>query len=204
MQDYLWRHRIVVMLVLLLAVQVPFIVLRLAPPGGGTPHSITEVGHVVVTSGLAAYLFSKRFESWLEHRLYGGLRKQWKEVRVMYSEEMGKGVGEAYPREPTILLQAPDFHLEAPEQERRGGMPLDREGHSPRPVTAPYMHGPVSVSFNTGYVGEPTAAENTWATGKWSDLRLMQVGFPGSGHMLTVAGFPDTLITLGRGAGAGD
>ena len=204
MQDYLWRHRIVVVLVLLLAAQVPFIVLILAPLGGGTPHPITEVGHVVVTSGLAAYLFSKRFESWLEHRLYGGLRKQWKEVRVMYSDGVGKGLGKAYPREPTILLQAPVFHVEAPEQERRGGMPLDREGYSPMPVNAPYMHGPVCMSFNTGYVGEPAAGENTRATGKWSDLRLMQVGFPGSGHMLTVVGFPNTLITVARSGGPGD
>ena len=83
-------------------------------------------------------------------------------------------------------------------------MPLDREDLSPRPVTAPFMHSPVCVSFNTGYVGEPTAGENKWATGKWSDLRLMQVGFPGSGHKLTVVGFPDTLITAARAPSAGD
>ena len=111
MQDYVWRHRIVLVLVLLLAVQAPFIVLRLASADGGTPHPIAEVGHVVVTSGLAAYLFSKRFESWLEHRLYGGLRKQWKEVRVMYSDGLGKGMGEAYPGSRPFCYRPRSFTL---------------------------------------------------------------------------------------------
>ncbi len=57
------------------------------------------------------------------------------------------------------------------------------------------MHGPVCVSFNTGYVGE-SAGETTVDTGKWSELQLMKVGTPG--HRMLRAEFPGTLITLGK------
>ena len=49
--------------------------------------------------------------------------------------------------------------------------------------------------FNTGYVGQPGADVNTRATGKWSDLQLMQVG--PSRHKVTRVGFPDTLVLVG-------
>ena len=59
-------------------------------------------------------------------------------------------------------------------------------------ITARHMHGPMSVSFNTGYIGKPTAEENTSVSRKWSDLQLMQVGHPG----IVRVGLPDTLIEL--------
>lgn len=59
-------------------------------------------------------------------------------------------------------------------------------------ITARQIHGPMSVSFNTGYVGQATADENAYATGKWSELQLMQAGSP----RIVRAGFTDTLIEL--------
>lgn len=199
MKNYIWKHRIVLGLLGILLVQVPFVYFKLTATDQDALDAFVEIAHVLFTSGLAGYLFSKTFESLLEKRLYGGLRRNWKEVRVMYSDGFGKGMGEAYPREPTLLIQAQDFGNPGPESSEDtledSLFAQGRDGRS-NCITAPIIHGPVSISFNNGYVGQPAAGENSYITGKWSELQLMQVGPPG--HKFTRAGFPDTLITLRR------
>ena len=114
-------------------------------------------------------------------------------------------MGDAYPREPTLLIQAHTF--ERPGAEDTSYTPevplfaLSRNGGI-RAITAPAMHGPVCMSFNSGFVGRPADGETTWVTGTWSELQIMQVGFPEM--KLTRVGFPDTLITLGRVIDEGD
>ena len=199
MKNYVWKHRIVLVLLAILFVQVPFVMIKLTTADRDVVDAIAEAAQILFSSGLAGYLFSKTFESLLEKKLYGGFRQSWKEVRVMYSDGVFKGMGEAYPREPTLLIQPPVF------DDARSASPRDtskealfaqsRDGRK-RSITAPIMHGPMSISFNTGYVGRPGADENTWATGHWSDMQLMQVGF--SGHKITRVGFPDTLVQLAR------
>ena len=195
MKNYLWKHRIAVVLLAIILVQVPFVFLKLKISDQEPVYALVEAAHILLSSGLAGYLFSKTFESFLEKGLYGSyLRRNWKEVRVMYSDEVFKGMGDAYPREPTLLIQPPPVtRSESPRcTDANPLFALDRDGKGCG-ITALTMHGPMSVSFNTGYVGQPSADENTRATGKWSELRLMQAGFPG----YVTVGFPDTLIELG-------
>ena len=200
MKNYVWRHRIGLVLLLLLVVQGPFIALKLTAGEDDAPRPLVEVTHVLISSGLAAYLFSKRFDSGLERWLYGGLRKQWQEVRVLYSDGPGKGMGDAYPRDPTLLLQTPPFESEGPHDKGEGVLFAQDSKGGLRNITAPFVHGPVCLSFNTGFVGRPAAGESTWVTGHWSDLQLLQVG----DFRMTRVGFPDTLITLGRALDAGE
>lgn len=175
MQNYFWKHRIVLVLLVILLVQVPFVLAKLMTSDQKPVYAIIEAAQILLSSGLAGYLFSKTFESLLERRLYGGFRRDWKDVRVMYSDEAFQGMGDAYPREPTLLIRPPVF----------GSSRTDSSSH-----------GPMSVSFNTAYVGQPAAGEGTWVTGKWSELQLMRVDL--AGHTVTSVGFPDTLVTLGK------
>ncbi|MXW20138.1 MAG: hypothetical protein F4Z95_04985 [Gammaproteobacteria bacterium] len=199
MQNYIWKHRIVLGFLAILFAQVPFVMIKLTTADREVVGAVAEAAHILFSSGLAGYLFSKTFESLLEKKLYGGFRRNWKEVRVMYSDGMLKGMGEAYPREPTLLIQPPvfdDARAESPRgaiEEALFAQSQDGRKHS---ITAPIMHGPMSISFNTGYLGQPGADENTWATGHWSEMQLMQVGF--AGHKITRVGFPDTLVQLAR------
>ena len=199
MKNFIWKHRIVFGLLVILSIQVPFIVFNLAAAEHrDTIGSIVETAHILLTSGLVGYLFSKTFESFLEKSLYGGLRRNWKEVRVIYSDGLMKGMGDAYPREPTLLIQAPAFEYSGVDTGGYAAVdPLfaRRKDGSTDMITAPIMHGPMSISFNSGYVGQPDAGENTRVTGKWSELQLMRVG--PSEIKLTRVGFPDTLTTLG-------
>lgn len=114
MKNYAWKHRITLGLLVILLVQVPFVLFKLttAPADRDSIDVFVEVMHILISSGLAGYLFSKTFESFLENNLYGGfLRRNWKEVRVMYSDDVHKGMGEAYPREPTLLIQPPVLRI---------------------------------------------------------------------------------------------
>jgi len=192
MKNFLWKYRIVVGFLALLLVQVPFVVCNLTG-------AIAEAAQILISSGLAGYWFSKTFESVLENKLYGKFRRNWKEVRVMYSDFAGRGAGEYYPREPTLLIQAPIFEEFGPDaplhMDENPLRALDFDGKNHQ-ITAAKLHGPMSVSFNTGYVGEPADGENTWATGDWSELQLMKVGPPGLEQIR--AGFPDTLVMKGR------
>lgn len=201
MKNWIWKYRIALGLLVILLVQVPFVVIKLATAteDRNFVDVFVEIFHILISSGLAGYLFSKAFESFLENHLYGEFRRNWKEVRVMYSDFAGKGTGEVYPREPTLLIQAPFFEKFGPDAPWHpeenplfaGG--LDGKSYA---ITAPTLHGPLEVSFNTGYVGQPAAGQDTLVTGKWSDLQLMQVG--PSGFRVIRAGFPDTLVTTGR------
>ena len=199
MKNYVWKHRIVLGLLGILLVQVPFVILKLATADRGLVGVLVEAAQILFSSGLAGYLFSRAFESLLEKRLYGRLRQNWRDVRVMYSDGVFKGMGGAYPREPTLLIQPP-IHEDSGPQSRRNTSkdPLFAQGLDGRSysITAPIMHGHMSISFNTGYVGQSGADENTLVTGKWSDLQLMQVG--PSRYKTIKVGFPDTLILLGR------
>lgn len=47
-------------------------------------------------------------------------------------------------------------------------------------ITAPVIHGPVSISFNNGYLGPPAAGETTWVTGHWVAMQEVRVGPPDS------------------------
>ena len=196
MKDRVWKHRIVLSLSIILLVQVPFVSLRLTTLDQEPLYALVEAAHILVSSGLAGYLFSKTFDSLLEKWLYGSyLRRNWQEVRVMYSDEVFKGMGDAYPREPTLLIQPPTDTRSRSSPYRDESRIVARSVNGRNYViTAPDLHGPMSISFNTGYVGQPTDDENTVVTGKWSDLRLMQSGGPG----FVRVGFPDTLIELGR------
>ena len=88
-KDYVWKHRIVLGLLFILVVQAPFVIVKLTTADRGSLDILVEVGHLLATSGLAAYLFSRTFESRLEKGLYQGLRRNWREVRVMYSDDIG-------------------------------------------------------------------------------------------------------------------
>ena len=111
----------------------------------------------------------------------------------MYSDDALKGMGGAYPRDPTLLIQPPAFHMGTGLEDIRKDLlfaqNLEGKGCS---ITPPFLHGPMSVSFNNGHVGQPVTGEDTRITGKWSELQLMQVGPPGL--RTTKVGFPDTLV----------
>ena len=199
MKNYIWKNRIVLGLLVILLVQLPFVALKLTISDQKSVYALVEAAHILLSSGLAGYLFSKTFESFLENRLYGGFRRNWKEVRVMYSDGFYKGMGEAYPREPTLLIQPPSFDIsgsDSPRYTDKDSLVAQSLNGRSYVITAPIVHGPMSVSFNTGYVGQPVAGEDTSVTGKWSDLQLIQIG--PSGCRITRVGFPDTLITLGK------
>lgn len=199
MKDWMWKHRIALALLAILLVQVPFVFIKLTMADREFVGAIAEAAHILVSSGLAGYLFSKAFESFLEDKLYGVFRRNWKEVRVMYSEDVHKGMGDAYPREPTLLIQPSIHESFTPESDQETDRDvLFAQGQDGRhhAITAMTMHGPMSVSFNTGYVGRYSADKDTKVTGKWSELQLMQVG--SSKIKITKVGFPDTLIRLGR------
>ena len=202
MKNWVWKYRIGLALLAILLAQVPFVVFKITTSNTAERDFVfafVETAQILLSSGLAVYLFSKAFESLLENWLYGNFRRNWKEVRVMYSDGHGKGMGEEYPRDPTLLLQPPVFDDSKPESPRHTdgdslvAQSLDGKSHV---ITAPIVHGPVEVSFNTGYVGQSAVGEKTVVTGKWSGLQLMQVGF--SGRRLTRVGFPDTLVRLGE------
>ena len=199
MKNFMWKYRIVLGLLVILLVQVLFVAVKLKTPDQKSVYAFVEAAHILLTSGLAGYLFSKTFESFLEKSLYGGFRRNWKEVRVIYSDDVFKGMGEAYPREPTLLIQPPvSEHFRSDSSRYTDENPLVAQSTDGRShvITAPIIHGPMSVSFNTGYVGQPAADEDTLVTGKWSDLQLMQVG--PSGSTVNMIGFPDTLVKSGR------
>ena len=201
MKNWVWKHRIGLVLLAILLAQVPFFVFKITTANAAERDLVSaffETAQILLSSGLAAYLFSKGFESLLENWLYGNFRRNWKEVRVIYSDGFGQGTGEEYPRDPTLLLQPPVFDDSNPESPRHTdgdslvAQSLDGKNNV---ITASTVHGPVEVSFNTGYVGQSAVGENTVVTGKWSELQLMQVG--PSGHRLTRVGFPDTLVRTG-------
>ena len=117
----------------------------------------------------------------------------------MYSDGMGQGTGEEYPRDPTLLIQAPvfdDSKFGSRHILRRDVLWEPESEEDRQYVTPVQMEGPMSVSFNTGKLRHELTEEAIYVTGRWSDLQLMQVGM--AGHRVTRVGFPDTLIKVGR------
>ena len=162
--EFIWKYRILLGLSAILVIQTPLILFKLAFLDQRFLETLVEVTHVVLTSGLAVYLFSKAFESFLRARLYQGVQKDWQEVRVVYSQSSPyRGTGEVFPREPTLLIQQPI---------------LDR-------VTpfGPLGGRSMGVSFNSAYEGRTLEGETTFLNGRWSELTLLSakhgwVGFP--------------------------
>lgn len=180
----------------ILLLQVPFVFLKLTIVDPDFGNRLLETLQILVSSGLVASLFSKGFDSFLENWMYGGFRRNWKEVRVMYSDDALKGTGRGYPREPTLLIQPPVGQMgAAPELFRKDSLVARNLDGKICVITAPIVHGPMLISFNTGYVGQPVAGEGTKIEGKWSQLQLMQVG--PTEISTTQVGFPDTLYTSG-------
>lgn len=202
-KNWVWKHRISLTLSAILLLQVPLVYIRIEIAGTAQRDWViasVETGQVLVSSGLLLSLFSKKFESLLEHWLYGRFRRNWKEVRVMYSENnMGQGLGEEYPRDPTLLIQAPIFDDSKPGWPRRAPEDIllarSLDGKDSQ-ITAGTVQGPMAVSFNTGQLRKLVAGEGVYVTGKWSALQLMRVNMWGRPE--SVVGFPDTLVTVGK------
>lgn len=73
-------------------------------------------------------------------------------------------MGEAYPRKPTLLIQAP--LLEASGADSRGyrsegSLFAQSEVGSRCVIIAPVMHRSVSMSLDSGYVGQPGPDKDT-------------------------------------------
>ena len=171
--EFVWKHRVPLGLFVILALQAPLVWLKPTLDDGGTPKAFVEIAHVLVTSGLLGYLFSKRFEALLRNRLYGFVQKDWQEVSVFYSQDgRARGMGPDYPREPTLLIQRPMWSRfeKADSSVFVGGVPM-------------------GMSFNSGYEGKPVEGEETYLNGKWSELRRINARYGD-------VGFPDSLYTL--------
>lgn len=111
---------------------------------------------LVVPGAFASWLLAVVIVALVDHRRYSGLRDHWQEVRVFYAPTFGgRGLGEVYPREPTLLLHPP-----------MGWTPDSKAVH-------PVGHRPVEIWFNDSYVGEPTTPESPFLNGTWGPLGLI-------------------------------
>ena len=138
MRERIWKHRAVAGFVSILILQAPFLTLKLTIADEGIPNALVEVFHVLLTSGLAVYLFSRGFETRLQDWLYGSFRHDWKEVKVYYTDLVFRGTGDGYPREPTLLVHAPMWEMMGVEH--------------------PFANKPMSISFNSAYKADPPRA----------------------------------------------
>ena len=193
MRNNIWRYRTQLRLLGIILIQIPFLLFKLLGPSLGVAQALTETSQLLATSGLAVYLFTRQFESWLEEQVYGGVRRSWQEVRVYYSRSPTLlGMGSYYPREPTILISPAGLgsksgpHMSQPviARTQSGGL----EG-----IAAPLLHGPVIVHFNSSFSGEPSEPGAAFENGKWSQMRLMRDGASPPQDGFVVVGFPDTL-----------
>ena len=114
---------------------------------------------LVVPGALASWLLAVAIVAVTDHRRYRGLRDNWQEVRIFHSPTFsGRGLGEVYPREPTLLLHPP--MMWEPDLKKTH----DR---------------PVEIWFNDGYVGAPETPEAPFQNGTWGPLDLIYPGpFP--------------------------
>ena len=197
-KNWIWNHRIWLALLAILLLQAPFVIVKMTIVDATERDLVipfVETGQILLSSALVVYLVSKKFDSLLEIWLYGTFRRGWKEVRVMYSENMmGKGLGEEYPRDPTLLIQAPvfdDSKFGSYQTLRENILWVPKSKEEGQYMTSVQMKGPMLVSFNAGQLRHQLDNEGIHVTGKWSDLQLMQVGI---GTKFTKVGFPDTLI----------
>ena len=114
---------------------------------------------LVVPGALASWLLAVVIVAVVDHRRYRGVRDEWQEVRIFYSPTFGgRGLGGAYPREPTLLLHPPMMW---------------------KPDLKKTQDRPIEVWFNDGYVGEPETPESPFQNGTWGPLDLIYPGpFP--------------------------
>ena len=108
---------------------------------------------LVVPGALASWLLAVVIVAAVDHRRYGGTRDRWQEVRVFYSPTFtGRGLGEVYPREPTLLLHpAMTWNPDSKKMQDR----------------------PVEIWFNDGYVAKPENPETPFLNGTWGPLDLI-------------------------------
>ena len=108
---------------------------------------------LVVPGALASWLLAVVIVVLVDHRRYRATRDDWKEVRLFYSPTFtGRGLGEVYPREPTLLLH-PSI-MWNPDSEKVHDRPLE-------------------IWFNDGYVAEPENPESPFLNGTWGPLDLI-------------------------------
>lgn len=109
-----------------------------------------------IPGALASWLLAIVIVAVVDHRRYRGLRDHWQEVRVLYSPTFtGRGLGEVYPHEPTLLL-----HQEMVWN----------------PDSKKTQDRPVEIWFNDGYVGESETPESPFLNGTWGPLDLINAG----------------------------
>ena len=82
----------------------------------------------------------------------------------------GRGLGEVYPREPTLLLHPPMIWK-----------PDFKKTHD----------RPVEIWFNDGYVGDPETTESLYQNGTWGPLDLI---YPHPFHNIRQVGVAYTRI----------
>ena len=108
---------------------------------------------LVVPGALASWLLAVVIVAVVDHRRYRGVRDEWQEVRVFYSPTFGgRGLGEVYSREPTLLLHPPMMW---------------------KPDLGKVHDRPVEVWFNDGYVGEPDPPGAIFQNGTWGPMDLI-------------------------------
>ncbi len=199
MKELIWKYRKPLVFLALLVIQVPFFFFM---PTSAAKDSFIRVVHVLVSSGLMSFLFSRFADRLIGKMLYKGLRRDWKEVRVIYSEGFARGTGDVYPREPTLLIQEPLLGSSSRAEEIKGPLFAQDGNGRLHQVSAARLHRPMSLYFNNSCVGKPEEGKEVeseaggrveFATGHWSQLQLMQVG-PDEKTQLVSVGFPDTLI----------
>ena len=108
---------------------------------------------LVIPGALASWLLAVVIVAVVEHRRYRGDQDHWQEVRVLYSPTFrGRGLGEVYPREPTLLMHP--------------AMMWD-------PDSKKSQDRPVEIWFNDGYVAEPDDPDSPHLNGTWGPLDLI-------------------------------
>ena len=92
----------------------------------------------------------------IDERRYRGIRGDWQEVKVFYckSDFTLMGMGNLYPREPTLLIYANSMFNSQDDPTQKTFRPAD-------------------LYFNDGFVGKPTQEETDFVTGDWGKLTVM-------------------------------
>ena len=196
LKNWVWMHRELLPLAFVLVLQGLFVSVRIIWLDQDADQYWVPV-NVVVSSTILVVLLSRWFERLLRRWLYGIVREDWQEVRVYYSPESPfKGMGETYPREPTILISRSGFL--PPGDEPVDGNPvrvLNKDGRWER-GSAWRLNNPMAVSFNDGYAND-SLEPGLFATGHWTELQLMrQAAKDDPRGQFLIVGFPETRITL--------
>lgn len=126
---------------------------------------------LVVPGALASWLLAFIIVAIVDLRRYRGLRDDWQEVRMFYSPTFGgRGLGDVYPREPTLLLHPPMMW---------------------NPDLKKTHDRPVEIWFNDGYVGAPETPTSPFHNGTWGPMDLI---YPGPVPSIRQVGIAHTRI----------